>query len=72
MKKRRKRVGTFAYYIEEVVSYRTKCERDQDFKDRYPPVVVELLFSLLICIRPVCHALLFLIGALLMKVLTGS
>ena len=72
MKKRRKRVGTFAYYIEEVVSYRTKCERDQNLKDRYPPVVVELLFSLLICIRPVCNALLFLIGVLLIKALAGA
>ena len=72
MKKGRKRVGTFGYYIEEVVDYRTKCEANEDLKYRYPPVVPELLLSLLICIRPLCYALFLLFGSVLVRLLFGA
>lgn len=64
-KKRKNRAGSIPYYIEEVVSYRSEKETDDSLKDGYPPVVQELLLSLLIEVRTFCRAGRFLIGALI-------
>lgn len=64
-KERKHRAGSIPYYIEEVVSYRTEKKTGDGFKDGYPPIVPELLLSLLIEVRTFCRASRFLIGALL-------
>lgn len=61
-KKRPKKVGSISYYIEEVVKYGTKRKIDQTAYDGYPPVVPELLLSLLIEIRSLCIFGRFVLG----------
>lgn len=65
MKKRPPKYGSIAYYIEEVVANRTKQETEDGTKNRYPPVVPELLLSLLMEVRSFCIFGRVLIGALL-------
>lgn len=50
-KHRNHRAGSIPYYIEEVVSYRTEQETSDQLKNGYPPVMAELLLSLLIEVR---------------------
>ena len=64
-KHRKHRAGSIAYYIEEVVSYRTKYETTKEIDSRYPPVVAELLLSLLMEVRSLFTALRVLVGSLL-------
>ncbi len=61
-KRRNHRAGSIPYYIEEVVSYRTKYEAADNLKDGYPPVVPELLLSILISLRAVRGLLAGLVG----------
>lgn len=61
----RPKVGTLDYYIDEVVGYRAKCERGEDLEKGYPPVVAELLLSILISVRSLRLVLLPLGGLLL-------
>ena len=65
MKQRRPKPVSIAYYIEEVVGYRAKYESAQNLKDGYPPVVPELILSILISIRAIRYAFCFLTGFLL-------
>ena len=66
---RRPKVGTLDYYIEEVVSYRAKYERGEDLDKGYPPVMAELLLSILISVRALRLVLLPLGGLLLFLLL---
>ena len=66
---RKHRAGSIAYYIEEVVSYRAKYETTKEIDSRYPPVVAELLLSLLMEVRSLFTALRVLVGALLGHIL---
>lgn len=62
---RSKKAGTIAYYIEKVVSYRSKHEAAENLESSYPPVVPELLLSLLIEVRTLFTFARFLICFLL-------
>ena len=72
-KRRNHRAGSIAYYIEKVVGYRTEYETTDQLKDGYPPVMAELLLSMLIEVRTflgfgrICLGL--LTGALVFRVL---
>lgn len=74
-KRRDHRAGSIPYYIEEVVSYRAKHKSADNLKDGYPPVVPELLLSLLIEVRTflgfgrICIGL--LTGAILFRFLSS-
>lgn len=74
-KDRRYSVGSARYYIEEVVNYRAQYERDEDLKKGYPPVMAELLLSVLFDLRALKILLSFLggsfFGLLLCKLLGG-
>ena len=50
------------YYIEEVVRYRTRYESGYGCKDGYPPVVPELLLSILIGTHYIFRALCLALG----------
>lgn len=65
MKKKPPKPSSIPYYIEKVVCYRTEYETRKDFKDGYPPVVAELLLSILISVRAIRFSALFLLGVLL-------
>lgn len=65
MKKRVPKPGSTPYYIEKVIGYRAEYETGEGFKDGYPPVVAELLLSILISVRAVRFSALFFLGLLL-------
>ena len=68
MFKRKPKPNSIPYYIEEVVGYRSKYESGYQIEDGYPPVVLELLLSILISVRAIRGLLSgsvgFLLGAL--------
>lgn len=64
-KKKSPKPGSLTYYIEAVVGYRAEYETAENFKEGYPPVVAELLLSLLISVRAIRHSFSFLVGALI-------
>lgn len=69
MKQRRPKPGSVSYYIEEVIRYRTEYETGEGFKNGNPPIVAELLLSLLISVRALRSGFFLLLGALLALVL---
>lgn len=69
MKKRTPKHGSIAYYIEEVVKYRAEDETGQHVKNSYPPIMAELLLSLLIEVRTFCTAGRVLLGLLMLLAL---
>lgn len=73
---RAKKAGTIAYYIEKVVSYRSHYETSDKIKDGYPPVVPELLLSLLIEVRTLFtfarFLICFMLGLLFKAFFLGS
>ncbi len=71
MKKRTPKHGSIAYYIEEVVKYRAEDETGQHVKHSYPPIMAELLLSLLIEVRTFCTAGRLLLGTLLGAAVMG-
>ena len=70
-KKRKHRAGSISYYIEKVVSYSSEYETGDSFKDGYPPVMAELLLSILIEVRTLFTALRILVGALIGSILVA-
>ena len=60
--KRKPKPNSIPYYIEEVISYRAEHEATDDLKDCYPPVVPELLLSILISVRAIRGAICFATG----------
>lgn len=69
MRKRKPKPDSIPYYIEEVICYRSEYEASDGLKDGYPPVVPELLLSILISVRAIRGAFCLLTGALLFFVL---
>ena len=69
MKQRRPKPGSVSYYIEKVIRYRTEYETGEGFKNGNPPIVTELLLSLLISVRALRSGFFLLLGALLALVL---
>lgn len=66
---RSKKTGTIAYYIKEVIRYHAKYESSEQAENGYPPVVPELLLSLLIEVRTFLLFGRLFFGALLFLVL---
>ena len=66
---KRPKPQSIPYYIEEVVGYRSKYESSNKIENGYPPVVAELLLSILIDVRVFCRAGSGLIGMLILLVL---
>ena len=56
MRKRKPKPGSIAYYIEEVIRYRSEHKAGEGLKDGYPPIVAELLLSMLISVRAIRFA----------------
>ena len=69
MRKRKPKPGSVSYYIEEVICYRAEYEASNGLKDGYPPVVPELLLSILISVRAIRSAFCILTGAFIFFVL---
>ena len=73
MKKRAPKVGSIAYYIEEVAKYGSERKIDGTAYEGYPPVVPEMLLSLLMEVRSLFGLfrglLSFLLGALVLGLL---
>ena len=65
MKQRRPKPGSVSYYIEEVVRYRAEYETGEGLKQGNPPIVAELLLSLLISVRALRSGFFLILGALL-------
>ena len=55
--KRKPKPYSAAYYIEEVVKYRSEYKSGAGFKDGYPPVVPELLTSIYLGLQYIFRAL---------------
>lgn len=68
-KQKRPKPQSIPYYIEEVLKYRAKYEASNKIENGYPPVVAELILSILIDVRVFCRAGSSLIGMLLLLVL---
>ena len=65
MKKKIPKPYSIPYYIDEVVGYRSEREAGHGIEDGYPPVVPELLLSILISVRAIRSFLGILTGAIL-------
>lgn len=68
-KERVPKVGSISYYIEEVVKYGTDRKIDGTAYDGYPPVVPEMLLSLLMEVRSLFGTLRLLGGLLIFLVI---
>lgn len=62
MRQRKPKTNSIPYYIEEVVCYRSEKEAAENLKDSYPPVVPELLLSILISVRAIRFSLSLFVG----------
>lgn len=69
MKQRRPKPQSISDYIEKVVGYRTEYETSDKLIGSYPPVVPEMLLSLLIEVRTFCAAGRVLLGLLMLLAL---
>lgn len=70
MKPRKPRPGSTSDYIQKVLRYQTEYKTGQNLKQGYPPVMAELLLSLLVEVRTLLKAACLLLGflaALLLK-----
>lgn len=59
------KVNSTAYYIEEVVSYRSEYEAGNRIENSYPPIVAELLLAMLISLRAIRFTFCLMAGAFL-------
>lgn len=50
-RKRPPKPSSIPYYIDKVIDYRTQYETAKKVENSYPPVVAELLLSILISVR---------------------
>lgn len=50
-RKRPPKPSSIPYYIDKVIDYRTQYETAKEVENSYPPVVAELLLSILISVR---------------------
>ena len=64
-RERKPKFNSTAYYIEEVVRYRSEHESAEDLKESYPPVMLAILIS----VRAIRGAICLLTGALLFLLL---
>lgn len=52
-RKRPPKPSSIPYYIDKVIDYRTQYETAKEVENSYPPVVVELLLSILLSVRAI-------------------
>lgn len=52
-RKRPPKPSSIPYYIDKVIDYRTQYETAKKVENSYPPVVAELLLSILISVRAI-------------------
>ena len=52
-RKRPSKPSSIPYYIDKVIDYRTQYETAKEVENSYPPVVAELLLSILISVRAI-------------------
>lgn len=64
-KERPHKPNSIPYYIDAVIDYRAKYETDDRFKNSNPPIMTEMLLSILISIRALRNAFSILLGLLL-------
>ena len=50
-RKRPPKPSSIPYYVDKVIDYRTQYETAKKVENSYPPVVAELLLSILISVR---------------------
>jgi len=50
-RKKTPKPSSIPYYIDKVIDYRTQYETAKEVENSYPPVVAELLLSILISVR---------------------
>lgn len=52
-RKRPPKPSSIPYYVDKVIDYRTQYETAKEVENSYPPVVAELLLSILISVRAI-------------------
>ena len=52
-RKKTPKPSSIPYYIDKVIDYRTQYETAKEVENSYPPVVAELLLSILISVRAI-------------------
>ena len=68
-RERKPKFNSTAYYIEEVVRYRSEHESAEDLKESYPPVMLEMQLAILISVRAIRSTFCILSGALIFLLL---
>ena len=68
-RERKPNFNSMAYYIEEVVRYRSDKEANDCIEDGYPPLMLEMQLAILISVRAIRGAICLLTGTLLFLLL---
>lgn len=68
-RERKPNFNSTAYYIEEVVRYRSDKETNDCIEDGYPPLMLEMQLAILISVRAIRGAICLLTGTLLFLLL---
>lgn len=68
-RERKPNFNSTAYYIEEVVRYRSEQEANDCIEDGYPPLMLEMQLAILISVRAIRGAICLLTGTLLFLLL---
>lgn len=68
-KERTPKFNSTAYYIEEVVRYRSEHEAAEDLKESYSPIMLEMQLAILISVRAIRSTVCLTTGALLFLLL---
>ena len=68
-RERKPNFNSTAYYIEEVVRYRSEQEAAEHLKDGYPPLMLEMQLAILISVRAIRSTFCILSGALIFLLL---
>ena len=68
---RKPNFNSTAYYIEEVVRYRSEQEAAEQLKDGYAPLMLEMQLAILISVRAIRYSFGLMTGLLIYKLLFG-
>ena len=68
-RERKPNINSTAYYIEEVVRYRSDKEANDCIEDGYAPLMLEMQLAILISVRAIRSTFCILSGALLFLLL---
>ena len=70
-RERKPNFNSTAYYIEEVVRYRSDQEAAEHLKDGYAPLMLEMQLAILISVRAIRYSFGLMTGLLIYKLLFG-